>query len=1126
MSREPEEDSLPLDDARRIDELCDRFEAEWSAGRSPRIEELSASAGGSFREALLRELIALEVHLRRGRGESPSEADYHRRFPDLAPQVIEAFASSPGEDTHRDVPGFPEMGDGAEPPWNEPPASSRYRILRLHARGGLGQVSLAIDRELDREVALKEIQLDRADDPMSRERFVREAVLTARLDHPGVVPVYSLGRYRSGRPFYAMRFIQGETLKEAISRFHETRPPGRRGRTRSDGSGSEARTPMSTRRTAYFAEEPSLSGDAPFPSENRKADEEGHTEEPRELAFRRLLRHFVAVCNAVAYAHSRRVIHRDLKPANILLGPFGETLIVDWGLAKPLDASLEEARGIDAAATSPSDVGTLPDSLIGTPGFMSPEQASGDRGRLGPASDVYSLGAILCTILTGRPPVDVSTARTAIDQTINGQISTPSAIDPATPKALDAIARRALASRPEDRYPTAAALADDVERWLADEPVLAHEEPILARGSRWMRRHRTLASTGTVAVLATLVGLALIVAVQNEANDRIRASLDAERNARRLADQQSALALDAIRSYYTGVGEEVILSHPEFDDLRRRLLESPRRLFATLSANLEATSFPTLEDRFRLARARLDLARLNDLAGSVGEALGAAVEARVQLERLEAEYPQLPALGDTLAESAELQARLLYRQGHSEEGAEPARLALDLRRRSLERDPADPDLRHRLARSHWAYAELLRSQGQTGGLKLLEDGLELAGPLVKEQPGVAAFRNTLADLHLSLGNLQGTRGQRPDAIMNLEIAVDQFRQLVGRWPDDTHSWNLARGLSDLALNRLRVAVPRLNPGRPLDASQSGEVERAVALWREAETILDRLVRTSPNRTDYQGRLSDLYGNLGVALGLLGRAEELEAMAPRTLAIAERLAGRYPDDLKYPFDLAVTLTNLAVGEARRNRPEAALTHFERSRAVIGPLVERHPDNPTFRLFAATNDLNRAGPLQELGRDSESLASLKEAERTLVPLSRSAPDDPRVRNTLSTIYESQTRHHLRLGQADQATTSIFERRDLWRGTDSNRLYEVAVDFARCASQVDSSADDAGHPLDGRARHIADEAIESLRLALDAGYTDLGQLRSDPRLAILRSDPSFLKLFDRAFPLNPFVSGSDIR
>ncbi len=230
----------------------------------------------------------------------------------------------------------------------------RFRILRPHARGGLGAVFVALDCELHREVALKQILEKHADDSASRQRFVAEAEITGGLEHPGIVPVYGLGTDSGGRPYYAMRFIKGESLKDAIARFHAT----------SDDAGI------------------------------------------RTLELRRLLHRFLDVCNAVEYAHSRGVIHRDLKPANIIVGKHGETLVVDWGLAKAVGRADPTIGEQTLAPSSSGSSDTLPGSALGTPAFMSPEQASGDLKRIGPQSDVYSLGATLYCLLTGKPPFE------------------------------------------------------------------------------------------------------------------------------------------------------------------------------------------------------------------------------------------------------------------------------------------------------------------------------------------------------------------------------------------------------------------------------------------------------------------------------------------------------------------------------------------------------------------------------------------------------------------------------------------------------------------------------------------------------------------------------------------------
>src|SRR5262249_8468713 len=299
----------------------------------------------------------------------------------------------------------------------------RFRVLRPHAHGGLGAVFVALDSELHREVALKQILDSHADDETSRRRFLLEAEITGGLEHPGIVPVYGLGTYGDGRPYYAMRFIRGESLKEAIERFHadETlkRDPGR-----------------------------------------------------RSLELRMLLRRFLDVCNAIEYAHSRGVLHRDIKPGNVIVGRHGETLVVDWGLAKARGRS-DAVQSSDERPLVPSSASgsaeTLPGSALGTPAYMSPEQARGDLEHLGPQSDVYSLGATLYCLLTGKPPVEDDDVGVVLRAVQNGKFPLPRQLDPTIDRALEAVCLKAMALKAEDRYATPKALADDIERWLADE---------------------------------------------------------------------------------------------------------------------------------------------------------------------------------------------------------------------------------------------------------------------------------------------------------------------------------------------------------------------------------------------------------------------------------------------------------------------------------------------------------------------------------------------------------------------------------------------------------------------------------------------------------------------------------
>jgi tetratricopeptide (TPR) repeat protein/tRNA A-37 threonylcarbamoyl transferase component Bud32 len=325
---------------------------------------------------------------------------------------------------------------------HEAEARGRYTLTRLHAQGGIGQVWLARDEQLGRDVALKELRPERRDHAAARARFLEEARVTGQLEHPGIVPVHELVRGDDGG-FYTMRLVRGRTLGEAVKEYHKKREQKEAGR----------------------------------------------------LELRALLGALVAACNAVAYAHSRGVIHRDLKPANMLLGAYGEVVVLDWGLAKVLGKPAEQGEStslLPVSVEAGSRDETVQGQVLGTPGFMAPEQAAGRLDQIGPATDVYGLGAILYQILTGRPPFEGGDTPEQLQRVAQEEPRRPRQLIPATPRALEAVCLKALAKKPADRYASASELAHEIERWLADEPVLAWREPVGVRAARWMRRRRPL----------------------------------------------------------------------------------------------------------------------------------------------------------------------------------------------------------------------------------------------------------------------------------------------------------------------------------------------------------------------------------------------------------------------------------------------------------------------------------------------------------------------------------------------------------------------------------------------------------------------------------------------------------
>lgn len=325
------------------------------------------------------------------------------------------------------------------------PTGPRYTRTSLHASGGMGSVWLARDTRIGRDVALKELLAERAAAGPVSARFLREARITGQLEHPGVVPVYELDHDpATGRPFYTMRFVRGRTLTEVAAAFH---------RKRRDG-----------------------------------------TDEPLELV--RLLTAFASVCNTIAYAHSQGVIHRDLKGENIVLGDFGEVIVLDWGLAKRLDGDGEgdeaDEADVDAASGRLPELGqTVMGQVMGTPAYMAPEQAEGRLDRIGPATDLFGLGAILYEILTGRPPFAGTTSLDVLHNAIRGEMVPPRAHWPEVPPDLEAACLHALAREPADRHASAAALALEIQGWQDNQRRRA-EDDLRHAGERLIRQQAAL----------------------------------------------------------------------------------------------------------------------------------------------------------------------------------------------------------------------------------------------------------------------------------------------------------------------------------------------------------------------------------------------------------------------------------------------------------------------------------------------------------------------------------------------------------------------------------------------------------------------------------------------------------
>ena len=378
--------------------------------------------------------------------------------------------SGPGEDE--------EVGE-TRPPTSQPDLLTGVSLVKLHARGAFGEVFVARDKRLSREVAVKRLRPDLPANERRASRFIREAEITAKLQHPGIVPIYNLN-IKGSSASYTMPLVSGKTLRELVIETHEEIGP----------------------RT---------------------------TSEEWKLKIRPLLKHFIAVCQAIAYAHSHDVIHRDIKPANIIIGEQGQTLVLDWGCAKeigeveetvePTEIEREELDEIFGEGFSSRM--TMSGAVLGTVQFMSPEQAAGNQNNVGPRSDIFGLGATLFNLITNDFSVDASGTESeeindVLEQVIQSDFRRVEDVNSQVPPALAAICHQAMAINPDDRYATADDLARDIDAFLAGEPVPAYDEPWTDKTTRFIRHHRTAFTTVLGALLVGFVSLALLSLVINE----------------------------------------------------------------------------------------------------------------------------------------------------------------------------------------------------------------------------------------------------------------------------------------------------------------------------------------------------------------------------------------------------------------------------------------------------------------------------------------------------------------------------------------------------------------------------------------------------------------------------------
>jgi hypothetical protein len=493
MSETPQtaEESLAL--AQRLDAVCCRFEDAWAAGQRPRMEDYLAATLEADRPALLQELIPLEVYYRRGEGDKPQAAEYQARFPALdAAWVAQAVAprvdSSQSAGSGRDALAPLDPGLAGGTEAGTPTVAG-YEILGVLGRGAMGVVYRARQVRLNRVVALKMILAGEHAGPQELIRFRREAEAVARLQHPHIVQIHEVGE-QDGRPYFSLEYVDGGSLAHTL-----------------------AGTPQSAKQAAMLVE---------------------------------------TLAQAMHHAHQHGIVHRDLKPSNILLVSGGVVTGEAAGTTPPLTTYQPKITDFGLAKCLDVEGGqTQSGALVGTPSYMAPEQALGQSQAIGPATDVYALGAILYELLTGRPPFRAASVLDTLEQVRCHDPVPPGRLQPKVPRNLETICLKALAKEPGERYPTAQALADDLRRWQDGKPVQARPVSAWERAWRWARRRPAAAALVLVSGVAVLALVGVVTgsfynAQLQEAKNLAEDAQRVEALAREEAERQGQIAEAAV----------------------------------------------------------------------------------------------------------------------------------------------------------------------------------------------------------------------------------------------------------------------------------------------------------------------------------------------------------------------------------------------------------------------------------------------------------------------------------------------------------------------------------------------------------------------------------------------------
>ena len=931
----------------------------------------------------------------------------------------------------------------------------QYELLGEIARGGMGVVYKARQVGLNRLVALKMLKGESAPVGEALARFRAEAAIIAKLDDPHIVRIHEIGEW-AGQPYLALEYVSGGSLAQLLTKG-----------------------PLAPWEAAHLVE---------------------------------------TVARAVQIAHQNGILHRDLKPGNILLsGASGEGLqqpttteegttagqpgetparagsteqdvrlgaehavatpprqlipkLTDFGLAKQIDAP--EAH-------------TRTGAVVGTPAYMAPEQVTGQREKVGPATDLYALGVVLYETLTGRPPFQAAHLMDLFEDITTREPVPPTRLQPKVPRDLETICLKCLQKEPAHRYASATDLADDLQRFRQGEPIRARAISRTERAWRWCRRNPIVAGLGTLLAVSLLAGTILSTTFWWQASHNL--SKMQQEYAR--AEQHYREMLDTVNEYFTTISRSPQLQRPGLEPLRLDLLSKAMTFLQTVLR--QRGQEPQL--RAEIGRAKFVLAELYDLQGKLVEAEAISREAQLLHQELVREHPENKGMRHRLALSLTQHANCLARLSRFAEAQVDFAQGIALFEELARATPEDKSLPRNLAR-------MLHNQGaaylQVNALEAAYPLFDRARQLLEAQRAAEPDEDRhCLDLAKCLTNLAGIlqRQQRyPDSISHYEQGLQIMTQLRQRHPGvPAHDREYARILNVLGLLHTNL----------------GQSRKAVPLLQQAEQLLRKLVAENPDNREFRTGLAYSLGYLGETFMALRQHNESLLKLQASYLAFETLRKEQPFDqvmLQYAWKLY-----RAYAQALRTagRPEEALTP---GRQAVESLVELHRTSPREvqylqHLGGSWNDL--ALTYKDLLQWDQSCDACQQAIHYQRQALAAKPENVQVRLFLST-------HLLNLGAAEQgrgrtaaALAAVGTFQELWPA-DGTKQVDAARQYAKYYAALGQPT--PGPEGDALRERCAQEVVQALRHALRLGFRNSGEIRTDKLYDPLRQRADFQAVY----------------